>query len=147
VSVRQPGSTTFGNLSASYKTSNKVSMLDEYYHIPILNANWAYNKHGSAGLGRKGRGGRRWSLISWEEEAALLKSLENRAVEGQLLTAKQLLPEVSQSVGHEVSLGYVYALLRRHRWRKLGPRPRHVKAKREIQEEFKKNYQASSAKK
>jgi hypothetical protein len=39
VSVRQPGSTTFGNLSASYKTSNKVSMLDEYYHIPILNAN------------------------------------------------------------------------------------------------------------
>jgi len=64
-----------------------------------------------------------------------------------LLTAKQLLPEVSQAVGHEVSLGYVHALLRRHRWRKLGPRPRHVKAKREIQEEFKKNYQASSAKK
>jgi transposase len=106
-----------------------------------------YNKNGPTGLGRKGRGGRRWSLISWEEEAALLKSLENRAVEGQLLTAKQLLPEVSQSVGHEVSLGYVYALLRRHRWRKLGPRPRHVKAKREIQEEFKKNYQASSAEK
>ena len=97
-----------------------------------------YNKHGPAGLGRKGRGGRRWSLISWEEEAALLKSLENPAVEGQLLTAKQLLPEVSQAVGHEVSLGYVYALLRRHRWRKLGPRPRHLKAKREIQEEFKK---------
>ena len=106
-----------------------------------------YNKHGPAGLGRKGRGGRRWSLISWEEEEALLKSLENRAVEGQVLTAKQLLPEVSQAVGHEVSLGYVYALLRRHRWRKLGPRPRHVRAKREIQEEFKKNYPASSAKK
>ncbi len=106
-----------------------------------------YNKHGPAGLGRKGRGGRRWSLISWEEEEALLKSLENRAIEGQLLTAKQLLPEVSQAVGHEVSLGYVYGLLKRHRWRKLGPRPRHVKAKTEIQEEFKKNYQASSVRK
>jgi hypothetical protein len=54
---------------------------------------------------------------------------------------------VSQAVGHEVSLGYIYALLKRHRWRKLGPRPRHVKAKREIQEEFKKNYPTSSAKK
>jgi hypothetical protein len=81
-------------------------------------------------------------LISWEEEEALLKSLENRAIEGQLLTAKQLLPEVSRAVGHEVSLGYVDGLLKRHRWRKLGPRLRHVKAS-EIQE-FKKNYQASS---
>ena len=106
-----------------------------------------YNSYGPAGLGRKGRGGRRWSLLSWEEEEALLKSLENRAVEGQWLTAKQLLPEVSQAVGHEVSLGYVYALLRRHQWRKLGPRPRHVKAKREVQEEFKKNCRTSSAKK
>jgi transposase len=106
-----------------------------------------YNKHGPVGLGRKGRGGRRWSLISWEAEAALLNSLENRAVEGQLLTAKQMLPEVSQAVGQEVSLGYVYTLLRRHRWRKLGPRPRHVKAKCEVQEEFKKNCQTSSVKK
>ena len=106
-----------------------------------------YNNHGPGGLGRNGRGGRRWSLISWEEEEALLKSLEDRAVTGQLLTAKQLLLEGSQAVGHEVSLGYVYALLRRHRWRNLGLRPRHGKEKREVQEEFKKNYQVSSAKK
>jgi transposase len=105
-----------------------------------------YNKHGPEALDRKGRGGRRWSLISWQEKEALLKSLENRAVEGQVLTAKQLLPEVSQAVGREVSLGFVYNLLKRHRWRKLGPRPRHVKTKREAQEEFKKNSPASSGK-
>jgi transposase len=64
-----------------------------------------YNKQGPDALGRKGRGGRRWSLISWEEEEALLKSLEKRAVEGQLLTAKQLLPEVSRAADQEVSLG------------------------------------------
>ena len=40
-----------------------------------------YNKHGPVGLDRKGRGGRRWSLISWEEEETLLKSLENRALD------------------------------------------------------------------
>jgi transposase len=106
-----------------------------------------YNKHGPTGLGRKGRGGRRWSLLSWDEEETLLKSLEQRAIAGELLTAKQLLPEISEAVGQEVSLGYVYSLFRRHRWRKLGPRPRHVKAKREMQEEFKKNCQISSEKK
>jgi len=41
VSVLQPGSTTFGNPSAYYKISNKVSMLDEGWHIPILHANRA----------------------------------------------------------------------------------------------------------
>ena len=106
-----------------------------------------YNKHGPAGLGRRGRGGRRWSLLSWDEEETLLKSLEQRAIAGELLTANHLLPEISKAVGQEVSLGYVYSLLRRHRWRKLGPRPRHVKAKRETQEEFKKNCQNSSGKK
>ncbi len=97
-----------------------------------------YNKHGPAGLGRKGRGGRRWSLISWEEEESLLKSLAARASEGQGLTAKQLLPEVKKAVGREISLGYVYALLRRHRWRKLGPRPPHAQTTRQTQEDFKK---------
>lgn len=97
-----------------------------------------YNKHGPAGLGRKGRGGRRWSLISWEEEESLLKSLAERASEGHELTAKQLLPEVKKAVGQEISLGYVYALLRRHRWRKLGPRPPHLKAARQVPEDSKK---------
>lgn len=45
-----------------------------------------YNKHGPDALGRKGRGGRRWSLISWEEEEALLNSLE--IVESQVAGAR-----------------------------------------------------------
>lgn len=98
-----------------------------------------YNKRGPSGLSRKGRGGRRRAFLSWDEEEAVLNSLETRAVEGKVLTAKQLLPVIRQEVGKEVCLGYVYALLKRHRWRKLGPRPRHVKADPEKQEEFKKN--------
>jgi hypothetical protein len=37
-----------------------------------------------------------------------------------------------------VSLAYVYRLLHRHGWRKLGPRPRHPKAQPAVQERFKK---------
>jgi transposase len=105
-----------------------------------------YNRNGPEGLVRQGRGGRRWSLLSWSKEEALLKSFEKRALEGEVITAKQMLPKICQATGGEVSLAYVYRLLRRHQWRKLGPRPRHVKADPEAQEEFKKNSRSSSKK-
>jgi transposase len=105
-----------------------------------------YNRNGPEGLVRQGRGGRRWSLLSWSQEEALLKSFEKRALEGEVITAKQMLPKICQATGGEVSLAYVYRLLRRHQWRKLGPRPRHVKADPEAQEEFKKNSRSSSKK-
>jgi transposase len=105
-----------------------------------------YNKNGPEGLGRQGRGGRRWSLLSWPQEEALLKSFEKRALRGEWITAKQMLPEICQVAGEEVSLAYVYRLLRRHQWRKLGPRPRHVKADSQAQEEFKKNSRSLSKK-
>jgi transposase len=105
-----------------------------------------YNRNGPEGLVRQGRGGRRWSLLSWSQEEALLKSFEKRALEGEVITAKQMLPKICQATGGEVSLAYVYRLLRRHQWRKLGPRPRHVKADPQAQEEFKKNSRSSSKK-
>ena len=106
-----------------------------------------YNKQGPEGLDRKGRGGRRWAFLSWAEEDAVLRSLEARAAKGDILTAKQIRPEIQRAVGgEEVSLAYVYRLLARHQWRKLGPRPHHVKADREAQEAFKKTSRTSSKK-
>jgi transposase len=105
-----------------------------------------YNKDGPEGLVRQGRGGRRWSLLSWPQEETVLKSFEKRALGGELITVKQMLPGICEATGEEVSLAYVYRLLRRHQWRKLGPRPRHVKADPQAQEEFKKNSRPSSKK-
>ena len=98
-----------------------------------------YNRDGPQGLQRKGRGGRRWSYLSWAQERRLLRTLEERAVQGEVLTAVQLLPEIQKAVGRKVSLGYVYKMLHRQGWRKLGPRPHHVRVDKEAQEEFKKN--------
>lgn len=99
-----------------------------------------YNRRGLEGLERQGRGGRRWAYLSWSKEEALLRSFEERAVEGEIVTAKRILPEFQKAAGKKVSLAYIYRLLRRHGWRKLGPRPRHVKANPQDQEEFKKNF-------
>ena len=98
-----------------------------------------YNRQGPEGLERQGRGGRRWAYLSVEEEEAFLRQVEKRGLAGEILTAKQLHAQLGKSAGREVSLGYVYRLLHRHGWRKLGPRPRHPQAGPRAQERFKKN--------
>ena len=96
-----------------------------------------YNRQGPEGLDREGRGGRRWGLLSVDEEQALLGRFATRARTGDIVSAKQLLPEICTAVGREVSLAYVYRLLHRQQWRKLTPRPRHVKQDPAAQAAFK----------
>jgi transposase len=105
-----------------------------------------YNRRGPAGLEREGRGGRRWGFLSLEQEANWLRSLEQRAQKGEVLTAKRVMPLLSEVAGRDVSTAYVYRVLHRHRWRKLGPRPRHVKASLRKQEAFKKTFPPSGKK-
>lgn len=105
-----------------------------------------YNRHGPEGLDRAGRGGRRWGFLSIETEAELLQGLESGAQQGHVLTAKQLRPLLVQAAGRTVSMAYVYRVLHRHQWRKLSPRPRHVKASVTQQEAFKKTSRPSGKK-
>jgi transposase len=78
------------------------------------------------------------------EEEAFLRDWLQRAAHGEVLTAKQLRAQLEKVAGRKVTLGYVYGLLHRHGWRKLGPRPRHPKAQMKAQERFKKNSPKSS---
>jgi transposase len=105
-----------------------------------------YNQQGPEGLQRRGRGGRRWAWLSWEEEERFLEKRQQAAGRGQILTAPQLRAELEKFTAHRVSLAYVYRLLHRHGWRKLGPRPRHPRAQPAVQERFKKNSPRSSKK-
>ena len=97
-----------------------------------------YNRRGPGGLEREGRGGRRWGFLSLEKETEILRGLERRAQSGEVLTAKRVLPWLSEGAGRPVSMAYVYRVLHRPRWRKLVPRPRHIKASVRKQEAFKK---------
>ena len=97
-----------------------------------------YNHKGPEGLGRKGRGGRRWAFLGWAEEQTMLQEWHVRAAAGDVLTAKHMLGHVCERLGREVSLAYIYRLLRRHDWRKVAPRHHHVKFDPEAQEAYKK---------
>lgn len=97
-----------------------------------------YNRYGPAGLERQGRGGRRWAFLGWAEEEALLAAWHARAVQGEVMTVKQMLEEVRVHTGRMVSLAYMYRLLHRHGWRKVAPRHHHVKYDPAAQAAYKK---------
>jgi transposase len=77
-----------------------------------------YNQGGPDSLDRKGRGGRRRAYLSLEEERALVERLQSQVAKGQAKKAKELLPEVLEAVGQNVSVAYVYRLMQRHERRR-----------------------------
>lgn len=86
-----------------------------------------YNSLGPSGLERKGRGGRRWALMTLQEEHDFLVQHLARAESRNVPTARHLHLALCQRLGQDVSLGYVYKLLHRHERRKPAPRPRRTK--------------------
>lgn len=97
-----------------------------------------FNAGGPTALNAENHGGRRWAHLSEAQERAVLARLRPRARTGRLVTITEMRAAVEACVGHAVSDGYLYDLLHRHEWRKIVPRPRHVRADPEAQEAYKK---------
>lgn len=97
-----------------------------------------YNRHGPKALEGPGKGGRRRAYMTLEEEAAFLKSFEEKALTGQVATAIEIKRTLERKLGHEVDRSMIYKMLKRHGWRKIMPRPAHVQSNLEKQEAFKK---------
>jgi transposase len=98
-----------------------------------------YNKQGVGGIKYASRGGRRRSLLSLDQEAALLASVEQRAAKGLIKTANDIRVMVEAKVGKAVSDDYLWDLLSRNGWKKKMPRPHHPKRNTTEQQAFKKN--------
>ena len=71
-------------------------------------------------------GGNRRNM-SFEEEQEFLKPYIERSAQGQLLDIGEIEIAYEKAVGHHISSGQVYRVLRRHGWRKVMPRSRHPK--------------------
>lgn len=101
-----------------------------------------YNSEGAAYEDKLQWGGRRESrsTLSLDQESALLKSIEAGSLRGEILTAKDIRKEVERQAGREVSQDYIWALFKRHGWKKKAPRPKHPKQDLAAQQAFKKNF-------
>jgi transposase len=100
---------------------------------------YQYNHNGSDGILLQGRGGRRFGLLTLDEERDLLEQVRSKAEQGRILTAYAVRDHIEEKTGKAVSEDYLYDILHRHGWRKVMPRPQHPKADKEKQENFKKN--------
>ena len=97
-----------------------------------------YNRFGVIAVETPGKGGRRDVYLTLQEEQQFLAPFFARAETGEIATAAEIQRAFEARVGHEVDDSTIYRLLHRQGWRKLMPRPKHPKASREAQEQFKK---------
>jgi len=65
--------------------------------------------------------------ISFEEEATLLAGFEEAAKKGMIVTVNDIRAAYDHLIGHKSSLGTIYKILKRHKWRKIMPRSSHPK--------------------
>lgn len=89
-------------------------------------------------VGRPGRGGRRHTLLSDAQAAALLAGHAQDAAQGRVIVANVFKRDYERLVGHKVAVASVYRLLARAGWRKVAPRPSHPKKDPAAEAAFKK---------
>jgi transposase len=100
-----------------------------------------YNRLGVEAVETPGKGGRHHEYLTRQEEEHFLAPFFARAESGEIATSAEIQRAFEARVGHEVDDSTIYRLLNRHGWRKLMPRPRHPKASKQAQEQFKKTLQ------
>ena len=98
-----------------------------------------YNRCGPDVVEGKGKGGRRRAYLTEREEIRFLEKYRKRAAKGELVTVWEIKRGFEKVVGRMVHKSTISRLLKRHGWRNVVPRPRHVEADPLEQETFKKN--------
>jgi transposase len=83
-------------------------------------------------------GGRKAAYMSEEEESAFLEPFTQAGDVGGILEISPIHKAHCEILGKDIPLSTTYRLLHRHGWRKIEPRPRHPKANKDAQADFKK---------
>jgi len=83
-------------------------------------------------------GGRRRSLLTFDQEKEFLEPWAEQAKAGGILMVSVIRAALAQHLGRPVKPSVVYRLLERHGWRKVTPDTHHPKSDPAAQEEWKK---------
>ena len=76
--------------------------------------------------------------ITTEQERELFKWLKAEAAEGQLVNVSTIKARFEALAGKPCATSTIYVVLRRNRWSKKQPRPRHPKGNEPAKTRFKK---------
>jgi len=116
-----------------------ISDVTGYSKASIYSIVQTFNKSKGKAISVKQRGGRRREIMSVEEEQEMMKSFEDKAMKGQIVSALDIKRIIEQKVKKSISDDYVWDLFKRNGWSKHSPRPHHPNKDIEKQNEFKKN--------
>ncbi len=94
-------------------------------HQTIRNLLTRYQNGGIPAILAENRGGRRRFYMTLEEEKTFLQEQFEESLAGKHVTVKELFEAYQEKVGHKTTREGFYALLKRHGWRKVQPRPEH----------------------
>lgn len=108
------------NLTAAAKSVGFV-------HQTVRNLLNRYQEGGLEAILTDKRGGRRRYYLTYEEEKNFLEEQMNSAMDGEFVTISSLHQAYQEKVGQKTTREGFYALLKRHGWRKVSPRPQHPK--------------------
>ena len=104
----------------------------------VNRAHMAYDEGGIKALKPKPNPARKHENMTLAEETIFLDRFAKDAGAGQMLNIHEIKAAYEKAIGHETSNSTIYALLDRHGWRKLMPRPFHPKRNIAAQKAFKK---------
>jgi transposase len=97
-----------------------------------------YNKQGPSTIDTIGKGGRKNSYMTMEQEGKFMDLYLLKAQQGQVATATEIKEGFEKEIGKKVHKTSIYRLLDRHNWRKVVPRSFHPKKDKDVQDDFKK---------
>lgn len=63
--------------------------------------------------------------LTTEEEKKILSEFAGKAAEGQIVTAQAIKARFDEVRGKDTGRGYIYMVLKRHKWRFVMPRSKH----------------------
>lgn len=105
----------------------KVADLTGYVPQTVKNQVDKYFYEGLSAIVKETRGGRHRNYLIVEQEQAFFKKILDSSLDTGELVTTLLFEAYQEEIGQEVPRQTFYALLKRHGWRKVTPRPEHPK--------------------
>ena len=102
-------------------TVKQISRIVGLAESSIHNLHTLCRQKGLDALKTIGRGGRKRSYLSLEEEKSILEEIYPEATKGGILEVGIVHKAFEKKVGHPVARFTIYRMLDRHNWRKIMP--------------------------
>jgi len=107
------------------KSNGEISEIVKFNRKYVSQLVSLYANKGLSALAEEGRKGGNNRNLSLEDEQEFLEKFRKEAEAGHIITPAEIKAAYDKLVGKETKDPFIYAILRRNKWRSVMPRSRH----------------------